>query len=302
MKNILVPVDFSEVSKNAAEFAVRFAKVEDAKVKLLHVYHIPVPSSADVPTMLISSDELQAMNDSELLKIKESIKVSTGFDVSTEARLGAAVDVILEESVDADLIVMGIHGAGAIAETIIGSIATDTLRKSTIPVLVVPEHTRYKNPDKIVLACDYNPDTNLRSLDTLTDLMENFNSKIFVVNVKNKKDKSISEETDTMVVLDSKLSIYKLDIKEHHESATSEEKAIREKIEKKLANIEHYYFSPEKKDVVNAINEFVDEKNADMVAIIPHHYKLFEGLFHKSLSKKMAFHTHVPLLALPDNK
>ena len=37
-----------------------------------------------------------------------------------------------------------------------------------------------------------------------------------------------------------------------------------------------------------------------MLAIIPHRYKLFERIFHKSISKSLAFHTHIPLLALPE--
>ncbi|HET7116027.1 MAG TPA: universal stress protein [Hanamia sp.] len=40
MKNILVPTDFSAASRNAAKYAISFAKVYDAKVILLNVVHL----------------------------------------------------------------------------------------------------------------------------------------------------------------------------------------------------------------------------------------------------------------------
>jgi nucleotide-binding universal stress UspA family protein len=51
MKTILVPTDFSEAAKNAAEYAINLAKVLNTKVTLFHVYHVPLPIS-EVPIMV----------------------------------------------------------------------------------------------------------------------------------------------------------------------------------------------------------------------------------------------------------
>ena len=72
-------------------------------------------------------------------------------------------------------------------------------------------------------------------------------------------------------------------------------------LEKELNDIEHFNYFLELDDIVSGINDFVESHNIDMIAIIPHRYSLMERLFHKSISKEMAFHTHVPLFALPDN-
>jgi len=182
------------------------------------------------------------------------------------------MDEILEEEKNATLIVMGMKGANKLSEALMGSTTTATFRKATVPVLVIPEKAKYKKTKKIVFACDYDSRTDVHTLDALKELMKTFGSKIYVVNVKQKK-----------------------------ESVSMEEAVAGVKLENKLNDVEHIYYFPEKEDLVEGINEFVQEHQADMVAIIPHHYSLMERLFHKSISKKMAFHTHIPLLALPDN-
>ena len=270
MKTILVPTDFSKAASNAAEYAANFAKAIKGKVVLFHVYHGPVPFS-EVPIIMITPDELQKENEAHLKKEAAHLKKITGVEVSYKAKMGFAVDEILEEEKNVSLIVMGMKGASKLSEALIGSITTATLRKAKTPVLVIPEKVEYKNPEKIVFACDYDPRTDVHVLDALKDFMKTFNSKIYVLNVKQKKESVVVE------------------------------KAMGIKLEGKLCDVQHVYYFPEKEDLVDGINEFVKDHDADMVAIIPHRYNLMERLFHKSISKKMAFHTHVPLLALPDN-
>ena len=101
--------------------------------------------------------------------------------------------------------------------------------------------------------------------------MKTFGSKVFVVNVKGGQE------------------------------APSVSVTAGRKLEGKLKDVAHVYSFSQSEDLVEGINGVVKEKKADMIAIIPHRYNLIERLFHKSISKKMAFHTRVPLLVLPDN-
>lgn len=271
MKTILVPTDFSKAANNAAEYAANLSKEMKATVILFHVYHVPIPVS-EIPVMISNSSEYQAENLALLNKDATSLKRKTGAEIKCITKMGFAVDEILEEEKNAILIVMGMKGASKLSEELVGSTTTATLRKATVPVLVIPEKAKYKKPEKIVFACDYDPRTDVHTLDALKELMKTFNSKIYIVNVKREKE------------------------------AVSVENAIAgSKLEGKLCDVQHIYYFPEKDDLVEGINEFVENKQADMVAIIPHRYSLMDRLFHKSISKKMAFHTHVPLLALPDN-
>ena len=272
MKTILVPTDFSKASKNAAEYAVQLAGNINAKIILFHAFQIPVPTT-EVPVMVITPDEFEKENEARLKKEVEGLKRKNNIEIEYLTSPGFAVDEILtiEKEKNIDLIVMGMSGAGKISEALIGSITTATLRKATTPVLIIPEKSIYKNPEKIVFAFDYDPRTDAHTLDALMELMKTFDSKIYIVNVKQKKELVSVEAAVTGL-----------------------------KLEGKLSNVEHVYYFPENKDLVEGINEFVQDKHADMVAVIPHRYNLLDRLFHTSISKKMAFHTYVPLLALPD--
>jgi nucleotide-binding universal stress UspA family protein len=272
MKTILVPTDFSKAANNAAEYAAKLAKAIEADVLLFHVYHVPVSVSKDFPKMVTTFNKLQAEHEMQLKIEAVNLKKRNGIEVSYIAKMGMAVDEIVEEEKNASIIIMGMHGASKFSEVVLGSITTATLRKTTKPVLIIPENAVYKDPEKIVFACDYDPKTDMHTIDTLKELIKVFSSKIYVVNVKHKK-----------------------------EQVSVEEAVVGERVEGELRDVEHVYFFSEKEDPVDGINEFVEDKQADMVAVIPHHYNFFERLFHKSVSKKMAFHTHVPLLALPEN-
>jgi nucleotide-binding universal stress UspA family protein len=272
MKTILVPTDFSKAAGNAAEYAIHLAKDINAQVLLYHVYHVPVPASGEVAVMIITPEELQKDSEKQLKKEAARLKKKTGVDVKYKAKMGLAVDAILEEE-NASFIIMGMRGASKLSEALMGSITTDTLRKANTPVIVIPENASYKRPAKIALACDYNPLNNSHTLDLLKDLLSTFGSILLVVNIKRKKDEEVKLQEAVAGV----------------------------KLENELDNVEHYYFFPEKEDLVEGINEFIENHKADMVAVIPHHYNLVERLFHKSISKKMAFHTQVPLLVLPEN-
>lgn len=271
MKTILVPTDFSKAAGNAAEYAAHFAKDVKAKILLLHVYHVPAPVS-EAPVIIISQEELQEENETQLKKVAAHLKKIAGVEVSYKAKMGFVVDGIIEEEKNATLMVMGMQGAGKLSEVLIGSITTSTLRKTKTPVLVIPEKVNYRKPERIAFACDYDPGTDMRALDALKALMKTFASKVYVVNIKHKK-----------------------------EPVTVDQAIAGVRLENKLNDVEHVYFFPEKEDLVEGINEFVKDKKIDMITVIPHRHSLLERLFHKSISKKMAFHTHVPMLALPDN-
>jgi nucleotide-binding universal stress UspA family protein len=54
----------------------------------------------------------------------------------------------------------------------------------------------------------------------------------------------------------------------------------------------------EKGDIITSINTYIDDHHADLLVMAKHNRNFFDRLFHRSLSKKMAFHTHIPLLIL----
>jgi nucleotide-binding universal stress UspA family protein len=272
MKKILVSTDFSPAAMNACDYASQLVKSLGAEMTLMHAFHVPVAVSQDFPALGISVEEMQHANDASLQKEASRIEQQFGVKVKSKAIMGLALEVLLEVVADYDLLVMGMRGAGTF-DRLIGSVTTAALRQSKKPVLVIPESTKYRDIERVVYACDYHSETKMRSLDPLLNLLLPFTAKIFVLNVKPHQDLKSVSDVD-----------------------------MRSKLDIKLANIDHQYYSPESENSIEAINSFVTQNRGDLLTLIPHAYSFFEKIFHKSFSKEMTYFTKVPLLALPEYK
>ena len=146
IKRILVPIDFSASSRRAldqaAEIAVRF----DATIHLIHVCDRPVIRAALMDGYSLSpSDWRQQLGVNAEAQLAEIAGRVRGVRVSTEVLFGRPANVIVETAAkeDADLIVMGTHGHGAMMRVVLGSVAERVVRSAPCAVLTVREpHAR----------------------------------------------------------------------------------------------------------------------------------------------------------------
>lgn len=148
LRNILVPVDFSQASRSALVYAVEFARKFGAKIHLLHIVQdvaVFLPETAMVaPSLAVSAAEpmLQAANKS----LDQFLASVNTFDVAVEKSCieGNPLDEILEQAREKqiDLVILGTHGHTGLAHFFLGSLAEAVVRQSPCPVLSVrhPEH------------------------------------------------------------------------------------------------------------------------------------------------------------------
>jgi nucleotide-binding universal stress UspA family protein len=274
MKTILVATDFSEVSKNATQYAVGLAKVMGAKIILFHSFHVPVVTT-DVIVIAPALDELEQYANEALFKIKKEIELKEGNEVSIEciAKMGFAVDEINDytKGNKIDLVVIGMHGSGFLTEKLIGSITTALLHESNCSVLAIDEHAKFTPPKKIAFACDYLKTDNQKILQPLKELVALFNSHVYVLNV-------INEPTRVPKIQEAVSDFINL--------------------EDSLADVDHSLHYIRDADVVEGINAFVGERKMDMIVMVPRKHSILKNIFKEPETKKMAFHTKIPLLAL----
>jgi nucleotide-binding universal stress UspA family protein len=138
LERILVPIDFSDCSVDALEYAVQVARRSGASIRLLHVLE-PVSYGLDFTLLHVSKRdhmrEMMGQRLSDLAKALSAAQVPT----DVELRGGLPSDSILDgaKMMPADLIVMGTHGRRGLSHTLSGSVAEAVLRKSSCPVLTV---------------------------------------------------------------------------------------------------------------------------------------------------------------------
>jgi nucleotide-binding universal stress UspA family protein len=141
---VLCAVDFSDASLAALEYAMSVAEEADADLTLLHAIEVPPELRERIPVPPdFNVDQCHAAAEAACLqRLRELVpsSVRTFCHVATAVGEGAAHRQILRLAAEqtADLIVMGVHGRGAIDRLVFGSNTARVIRGATCPVLIVP--------------------------------------------------------------------------------------------------------------------------------------------------------------------
>ena len=143
LKRILVPTDFSPLSRKALEYALRFAEEFGADVTLLHVIEPEVPPTFDGVVIAPPSvaNESRAKCTNRLKELAGSIALPGTNRIGFNVRTGLAAYEITEaaKELGVDLIVIATHGYTGWKHFAIGSTAERVVRAAPCPVLVVRE-------------------------------------------------------------------------------------------------------------------------------------------------------------------
>jgi nucleotide-binding universal stress UspA family protein len=155
IKKILFVSDLSENSIPALQWAIMLAHRHDARITFLHVIEDVLPQATLAVRSFMGEEkwkEMSADHHADFnVRIKERIagfcetvvnQMSSCPLVVTDIVIdrGVPVEVILETAAsnDHDLIAMGAHGTGAFKGAMIGSTAKHVVRRSKLPVFVIP--------------------------------------------------------------------------------------------------------------------------------------------------------------------
>lgn len=159
IKRILVPVDFSELSKKALVIARKLAALFEATVTPVHV-HIPITEMDEPYALGMSSSVYQDFEKIEQ-KLKERlIELSEEFLEDNVLQdpviaFGNPAQSIVDVSEDYDMIVMTSHGRTGFTRFLLGSVAEKVLRLAHLPVLVVEDDSDIGNFEKILVTTDF---------------------------------------------------------------------------------------------------------------------------------------------------
>ncbi|MDI6804675.1 MAG: universal stress protein [Bacteroidota bacterium] len=146
LKKILVPIDFSDFSKNALKYAVPFAKQFGAEIILVYVVE-PTIYPADFSFGQVGFPSMEAeiykRGKTELDKLAEK-EIQGIVQARTRVETGkpfVEINRVAKEE-EVDLIIIATHGHTGVEHIIFGSTAEKVVRKAPCPVLSIrtPEH------------------------------------------------------------------------------------------------------------------------------------------------------------------
>ena len=136
--SILCPVDFSDASRKAVQYAREFAASMGSSVYLLNVVE-PRPMAVDITLNYVPLEEDLEKAAQEDLDVVLQDLLGAGLKAECAVEIGNPADVILDKSGDPEinLVIMGSHGKKGLSRFIMGSVAETVVRKAQCPVLIV---------------------------------------------------------------------------------------------------------------------------------------------------------------------
>jgi nucleotide-binding universal stress UspA family protein len=142
---IVVGVDGSDSSRAALVWALAEARLRGSTLRAVHAWMIPAMGSGEAPWALIppgndvdvSADEIEKATHEALDREIAEVDGPAGVAIERFVDEGPAADVIVDASKDAELVVVGSRGRGAIATLVLGSTSQQVIHQATCPVVVV---------------------------------------------------------------------------------------------------------------------------------------------------------------------
>ena len=271
MVNILVPTDFSQLSKSALKYAIKISNKLGGNVTVLHVMTMTRALRISMVEKFRSSDNnvvdsAEAELEKMIMTLSEQYKSSA--PVRYQVVRGAYFpSTLLREArrLRSGLVVMGTRGASGLAKAVMGSNTNSVIEVSHVPVLAVPEKAEFKGFRNVVYASDLR---NLEEeLQILLRYIERFESTIHLLH--------IVPPGEPVDVIESQI----------------------ESVLKRFSYKNIITLVLVDNDIDSALDQYVEVSKADVLAMFTHEIGFFEKVFDRSMTRKMAFHSRVPLLA-----
>jgi nucleotide-binding universal stress UspA family protein len=276
MNNFLVPIDFSETSKNAARYAAHISTlVPDAHLILYNVFDSLEYGSDSSP---LGTDEEEdagrhAIMELALASVKTEISGITNARISLVAEESNRFLDTLENYVrnnNIQLIIMGITGATRLGQIFMGSNTLNLVKRGLVPVIIVPPHAHSQSAKNVMLLTDFKDIENTIPIDTVKSVLDLFSPRLHVVNVDH----------------------------EHYVQVTEEYKTERAKLEKLLQGYQPEFYFIRLFDFMDAINQFVVDNKIDLILTFPRKHSFLTNIFKTTNTTQLAYHSYVPIVAI----
>lgn len=259
MKNFLIPFDFTEVSQNALEYAVKLSDNDPAgNMYLLHI--------ADG-----SRNEEEIENG--FYEVKNRFNKPGDPEIHTLIRKAELTPAVLQlqKELEIDLVIMGTGGAQNFSNDI-STGTSEFIQQADLPVLVIPETVKDFRLNTIVLTVGKDKIADKSPLYVLLEVSRKFKAEVHMLTVQRERKGELG----------------------YSEEDESNENTIQYFLEMFYS---HHSFA-ENEDLEKGIMEYCKKHEADMLAILPKtHLKTGKNSEGK-LTRSLSLHTKIPLLIL----
>ena len=276
MSKLLIPIDFSEYSESALNYACELAKDSGQSLDLVHVFseHSNTYANIKDETPLVDPRVPEAQSKMKEL-VEQTQQKFPNLKIEGIFREGNLYDEIkaLTSATAYDAVVMGTQGASGLEAVFIGSNTYDTIMNTTTPVLAVPQNATHYKKDKIGLLCNFK-EAELTALAQAIPLFKvNFQLMLIHINTSERAIKDI--DADFKVWID--------------------------RIEKELHITDISYiikpqtlFMGRKESVAQGITSVLIDEQVDILLLTKSKKSVFRQWTESNVIKKLAFNLQIP--------
>ena len=270
MKTIVVATDFSKAASNATNYAADMALSIQADILLLYIHQIPVVY-IEVP---ITASEYEMMNDAKksLSQLQAQLITRTNGKLNIKTEIGAGVFFkelnAVCEKIKPYAVVMGSQGTTAAERVFYGGHTIYAMNHLKWPLITVPQGSGFSQIKKICLACDFDEVVESTPIDEIKRLVNDFQAELHVINSGKK------EPPGAGTVFESGM------------------------LQEMLGSLNPQYHFINNENVDEGIINFVEKNKIDLLIALPKSKGLLKKIIHKSVSKQLILHSHVPVIAI----
>lgn len=287
VNRILVPVDFSDFSPRICKYAMSIAKKFNADILLFHTYFasaietIPFSDSytynATVVEVLSEVEKNAKARIKELyydIRNKLELEKIEGIEVDYALSGGTASSEILNicNTYKPDLMIMGSRGETAGTTNLLGSVVTNVIEESEVPILILSDQGELvdlEKIDNIMYATNFDK-ADFKAMANLKYITKPYDMKIHCVHFNDIEEDNMMEQ-------------HQMEVMRKYLKRTLGESNISCSI----IQIE---------DKMKGIEKYVQENNIGMIAILARKHNLLERMFFGQMSRKLFIKTHIPIL------
>jgi nucleotide-binding universal stress UspA family protein len=273
MKTVIVPTDFSENATNAVRYAAALANQVKAKLVIVNIINLP-STPLGGGNFILPDAQMEDDYKEELNRLSEELQLSYGLNLKIETicQYGfflASLNELVKTKA-ADLVIMGTKGATNFLDKLVGTNTSLFIKMTTCPVLVIPYEAIFSGIKNIAYASDFEcEETNY--LQQLFCIAEPLQAEVSIINILTERQHNIF--CNNQVIRD---------------------------ITRNFPDDNFSIAQIQEKDIIEGIHQFMQDKQADVLAVSIHERSFFENLFHKSISRQLIYSSTLPLLALPE--
>lgn len=280
MKKIILPTDFSENAWNAIFTALKIYMDVECHFYILNAYEPGVLKPLGTKShrrLDVIYDSLSQNSEKELAEILAYLEINHknpnhSFEtVSVESTLEVALQKTASEK-DVDLIIMGTQGATGAKQVFLGSNTVKIINSlKAVPILAVPDSFNFQQLKTVIFSTDFMKAYDKFELESLMELVNIWKAEVEIIHV--------SEE-------------FKLnDIQETNKNV----------LEQRLSGLDFKFNDiPFKSSTAYTIGQYVSNRTSDILGIIRHQHTFWEKLIGEPVVNKIAFHSDIPVLFLPE--